>query len=92
MSHAAALKEIQQAFQDGWIKPQALREGKIARLLATTLDPGEAEAIALALELSADLILLDERDGARRPNMPGCVSRASLACCYEPRTTVKSKE
>ena len=30
---------------------------------ATTLDPGEAEAIALALEMSADLILVDERDG-----------------------------
>jgi hypothetical protein len=61
--HRAALAEIQQALQDGWIKPQALREAKIARLLATDLDPGEAEAIALALELSADLILLDERDG-----------------------------
>jgi predicted nucleic acid-binding protein len=47
------------------IKPQVLREGKIARLLATTLDPGEAEAIALALELSADLILLDGRDGRK---------------------------
>ncbi len=35
----------------------------IARLLAATLDPGEAEAIALALELSAGLVLLDERDG-----------------------------
>jgi predicted nucleic acid-binding protein len=58
-----ALKEIQQALQDGWIKPQALREDRVARLLAAALDPGEAEAIALALELSADLILLDERDG-----------------------------
>jgi predicted nucleic acid-binding protein len=63
LSQPAALKEIQQALQDGWIKPQALREDKVARLLAATLDPGEAEAIALALELSADLILLDERDG-----------------------------
>jgi len=49
--------------QDGWVKPQALREDKVARLLAGALDRGEAEAMALALELSADLILLDERDG-----------------------------
>jgi len=35
----------------------------VARLLKATLDPGEAEAIALALEMAADLILLDERDG-----------------------------
>jgi predicted nucleic acid-binding protein len=63
LSDPAALQEIQQALQDGWIKPQGLREDKVARLLAAALDPGEAEAIALALELSADLILLDERDG-----------------------------
>ena len=63
LSHPAALKEIHQALRDGWIKPQALREDKVARLLAADLDPGEAAAIALALELSADLILLDERDG-----------------------------
>jgi predicted nucleic acid-binding protein len=61
LSHPAALKEIQQAVQDGWIKPQALREDKVARLLAADLDPGEAEAIAPALALSADLILLEER-------------------------------
>ena len=63
LSDPTALKEIQQALQDGWIKPRALREDHVARLLAAALDPGEAEAIALALELPADLILLDERDG-----------------------------
>jgi hypothetical protein len=63
LSHAAALKDIKQACEDGWIRPQPLREDKIARLLEATLNPGEAEAIALASHLSADLILLDEREG-----------------------------
>ena len=34
LSDPAALKEIQQALQDGWIKPRALREDHVARLLA----------------------------------------------------------
>ncbi|MCC6588124.1 MAG: DUF3368 domain-containing protein [Bryobacterales bacterium] len=63
LRHGDALKEIQQAFQEGWIKTKVLTSDQVARLLRATLDPGEAEAIALALELHADLILLDERDG-----------------------------
>jgi uncharacterized protein len=63
LAHRDTLNDTQQALQEGWIKAQAVQDGKLARLLETTLDPGEAEAIALALELSADLILMDERDG-----------------------------
>lgn len=63
LRHGDALKEVQQAFQEGWIKTKPLASDKVARLLRATLDPGEAEAIALALELQANLILLDERDG-----------------------------
>ena len=63
LSHADALKSVQQAFSEGWITTRAVQGTKVAQLLQATLDPGEAEAIALALELSADLVLLDERDG-----------------------------
>ena len=34
LSDPAPVEEIQQALQDGWIKPRALREDHIARLLA----------------------------------------------------------
>jgi len=63
LSHAAALIDIQHALDGGWIKLRPLREFRVARLLEATLHTGEAEAIALALEISADLILLDEKDG-----------------------------
>jgi predicted nucleic acid-binding protein len=63
LSHADAVKDVQRALSEGWIKPQAVQDDAVVRLLQTTLDRGEAEAIALALELSANLVLLDERDG-----------------------------
>ncbi len=63
LGYPSARKDIQQALGEEWINVRPLRDDKIARLLEATLDPGEAEAIALALELQADLVLLDETDG-----------------------------
>jgi len=48
-----------------------VRDASRVALLSLHLDPGEAEAIALALELRADLILLDERRATRAARQLG---------------------
>lgn len=40
-------------------------------LIAEELDPGEAEAIALSLELAADVLLIDEADGRQEAKKLG---------------------
>ncbi len=46
-----------------WIQTQKVANEVLVTALELELDPGEAEAIALAIELKADLLLLDERRG-----------------------------
>ena len=46
-----------------WLKIQAPTNFQILYTLSQMLDPGESEAIALAVELSADRLLIDERLG-----------------------------
>jgi len=46
-----------------WIKRQAVRNTQLVRALEQNLGSGEAEAIALALETGAELLLIDERLG-----------------------------
>lgn len=56
-----------------WVSQRRVQNRPLVDALSLELDHGEAEAIALALELKADLILLDEREGrrtARRLGMP----------------------
>jgi uncharacterized protein len=48
---------------DGLLEIQAPTNLQVLDTLNQTLDPGEAEAIALAVELSADRLLMDERLG-----------------------------
>lgn len=48
-----------------WIECRTVQNGSLVTALRRDLDRGEAEAIALALELQAGLVLLDEREGRR---------------------------
>ena len=79
--------ELVAARSDGWIQVMAPTNESLIGLLKRELDEGEAEAIALAVERNADLILLDERDarraaatlGLQRTGVVGILMRAKLS-------------
>ena len=48
-----------------WIERHTVQNQALITALWRDLDRGEAETIALALELKADLVLLDEKEGRR---------------------------
>ena len=62
---AASNPTISAILQMDWINTQSLSQSKLANQLQQErgLDAGEAHAIALALELKADDLLIDERLG-----------------------------
>lgn len=59
-----------------WIKSQAVTNRELVRALQQELDAGEAEAIALALEIGAELLLMDERLGRNCPSSGFALHRA----------------
>ncbi len=58
-----ALAAIQGAIREAWIKPASAVASHLLNVLLLHLDRGEAEAIALAADLKADVVLLDEQEG-----------------------------
>ena len=48
-----------------WIQVRDVRDRALVKEYLEELDIGESEAIALALEIKAELLLLDEKDGRR---------------------------
>lgn len=54
-----------------WIKVLEVNDRKIVTLLQSILDDGESEAIALSLEIEADLILLDDSDAREKARLYG---------------------
>ncbi|MCP4428524.1 MAG: DUF3368 domain-containing protein [Chloroflexi bacterium] len=53
-------KEVSEA---NWIARHHVKNHALVTALQRDLDRGEAESIALALEIGADVIILDEREG-----------------------------
>ena len=51
--------------QNKWIRTLSIQNNKLLNTLLKKLDKGEAEAIILSIELSADILLIDEKKGRR---------------------------
>jgi predicted nucleic acid-binding protein len=70
LRHNAAARLLDEAFSDGWLQITPLQR-PVPGHLGAGLHAGEAEALALALERSADLTLLDDGDARRRATEAG---------------------
>jgi predicted nucleic acid-binding protein len=68
---AAVRKTIDQAIQAGWLGPRDPSDANLVSLLSVELHQGEAEAIALAVEVHADRLLIDEREGRATARLLG---------------------
>lgn len=62
---------IREAIRHGWIKVRKVNDFPLIKVLQRELDKGESEAIALALQTQAEIILLDEREARRIAKLLG---------------------
>jgi len=62
---------LRRAVDQEWIKARDVSNRPLVQTLRHDLDRGEAEAIALAIEVDAPLILLDEKEGRSRARTLG---------------------
>ena len=63
MPNPEAKALIETALQDGWLSCRAVGNRQLAAALGNDLDRGEAEALALAAEIQAGVLLIDEKEG-----------------------------
>jgi len=66
-----------------WLQRRTVANRALVRALLSQLDLGEAEAIALAVEIGADLLLIDERRGRQIASRLGLHTLGLLGAVIE---------
>jgi len=61
--HPEARAAIDAAIHEGWIRTEVPKSLVLLNVLLQSLHRGEAEAIALAVDLKADTVIIDEQEG-----------------------------
>jgi predicted nucleic acid-binding protein len=86
-AHAPTRHVILQAIESGWRVVHPAADIDVVNLLLSDLHRGEAEAIDLALEMKADLLLIDEREGRRIARESGLTVRGILGVLLRAKKT-----
>ena len=87
--NSAAKASIERASEAGWLMSRPVENLRLAAVLGNELDRGEAEAIALAIEMKADLLLMDEREGRVVARQAGLRVRGVLGILLRAKATGK---
>lgn len=77
LTHPAGSQRIQTALASHWLKVKSLKH-PVTSLIPFRLDPGETNAIALARELGADVLLIDEKRGREAARQLGLTVAGAL--------------
>ncbi len=75
-----------------WFERHHVRDAALVKSLEQYLDAGEAEAIALAVETQANLLLLDERRGRTIAKQQGLAVTGLLGVLYSSLKCLKVLE
>jgi predicted nucleic acid-binding protein len=63
LSHPEGRTLTEKALNDGWLVVETVPDRRLLPVLRRRIDEGEAEAIELARQTDADLLLIDDLDG-----------------------------
>jgi uncharacterized protein len=78
---------IQTAIHAHWIQTRVPQDSGLLRLLLLQLHRGEAEAIALATDLHADFVLIDEQEGRQLASRTGLAVTGVLGVLLRAKRT-----
>lgn len=77
---------ISNQIASGWLEVQVPTDLQLLQALSQSLDPGEAAAIALAIDLNADRLLIDEKLGRRIASEYGLKIRGIVGVLVNAKT------
>lgn len=85
LDHAGGRANIEAALRDGWLVVERVSDRRLLPILRRRIDEGEAEAIELARQTDADLLILDDLDARRIASEEGLPYTGLLGLLAEER-------